>query len=81
MEGFHRRSMVSDKVLRLWARMARGQAIAMLVPQHGAPIEGAAAIADFFDWVESLACGIDRFGPEAYRLPTAQLSAARQRAA
>ena len=50
----------------------------MLVPQHGAPIEGAAAIADFFDWVESLACGIDLFGPEAYRLPIRPLLPARR---
>ncbi len=74
MEGFHRRYMVSNKVLRLWVKMARQLDIAMLVPQHGAPIEGARAIADFFDWAESLACGIDLFGPEQYRLPTAPLS-------
>ncbi|MBS0426791.1 MAG: FprA family A-type flavoprotein [Proteobacteria bacterium] len=81
MEGFHRRYMVSHKVLRLWAQMARRLEISMLVPQHGAPIEGAAAIADFFDWVESLACGIDLFGPEAYRLPTGRLSPARRQPA
>jgi len=71
MEGFHRRYMVSNKILRLWARMARQLDIAMLVPQHGAPIVGAAAISDFFDWVESLACGIDLFDENAYRVPTA----------
>jgi hypothetical protein len=40
MEGFHRRYMVSNKILRLWVRMARQLDIAMLVPQHGAPIKG-----------------------------------------
>ncbi|WP_367847273.1 MBL fold metallo-hydrolase [Rhodoferax sp. WC2427] len=71
MEGFHRRYMVSNKVLRLWARMARQLDIAMLVPQHGAPIEGAAAISDFFDWVEGLQCGIDLFDQSAYQVPQA----------
>jgi flavorubredoxin len=71
MEAFHRRYMVSNKILRLWARMARQLDISMLVPQHGAPIEGAAAIADFFDWVESLMCGIDLFDDRAYQVPTA----------
>jgi flavorubredoxin len=69
MEGFHRRYMVSNKVLRLWARMARQLDISMLVPQHGAPIVGP-AIGEFFDWVETLMCGIDLFDDRAYQLPT-----------
>ena len=73
MEAFHRRYMVSNKILRLWARMARTLDIAMLVPQHGAPIEGPAAISDFFDWVESLMCGIDLFDDRAYQVPTARI--------
>ncbi|MFT4265757.1 MAG: MBL fold metallo-hydrolase [Xenophilus sp.] len=67
MEGFQRRYMVSNKILRLWARMARQLDIAMLVPQHGAPIEGRQAIEDFFDWVESLQCGIDLLDQGHYR--------------
>lgn len=54
MEGFHRRYMVSNKILRLWVKMARQLDISMLVPQHGAPIEGKKAVADFMDWIESL---------------------------
>jgi flavorubredoxin len=73
MEGFHRRYMVSNKILRLWARMARQLDIAMLVPQHGAPIEGRAAIDDFFDWVESLQCGIDLFDQGSYLLPQREI--------
>jgi len=69
MEGFHKRYMVSNKVLRLWARMARQLDISMLVPQHGAPLAGA-AIPQFFDWVESLQCGIDLFGERDYQVPT-----------
>ncbi|MFO1245442.1 MAG: MBL fold metallo-hydrolase [Ramlibacter sp.] len=73
MEGFHRRYMVSNKILRLWARMARQLDISMLVPQHGAPIKGPKAINDFFDWIETLMCGVDLFDDRAYQLPTAQI--------
>lgn len=69
MEGFHRRYMVSNKILRLWVRMARQLPVAMLVPQHGAPIAGAAAIAQFYDWLESLQVGVDLFDERAYQLP------------
>jgi flavorubredoxin len=76
MEGFHRRYMVSNKVLRLWARMARKLDIAMLVPQHGAPLEGP-AIGQFFDWIENLMCGVDLFDDRAYQLPTAVIDPVR----
>lgn len=69
MEGFHRRYMVSNKVLRLWVRMARQLDISMLVPQHGAPILGKPAIEDFFSWIENLMCGVDLFDDRAYQLP------------
>lgn len=73
MEGFHRRYMVSNKILRLWARMARQLDISMLVPQHGAPIMGKQAINDFFEWVENLMCGIDVFDDRAYQIPKGQI--------
>jgi flavorubredoxin len=73
MEGFHRRYMVSNKILRLWVAMARQLDIAMLVPQHGAPIMGKQAINDFFDWIENLKCGIDLFDDRAYQFPTAHI--------
>ena len=60
-------------MLRLWARMARQLDIRMLVPQHGAPIEGPQAIADFFDWTESLMCGVDLFDDRSYQLPSAAI--------
>ena len=69
MLGFHRRYMVSNKVLRLWVRMARKLDISMLVPQHGAPISGAKAIEDFFAWIEGLACGIDLMDERSYQIP------------
>jgi flavorubredoxin len=73
MEGFHRRYMSCNKALRLWAKMARQLEIAMLVPQHGAPIRGAQAISDFFDWIEGLQCGIDLFSQSNYQIPSALL--------
>lgn len=74
MEGFHRRYMVSNKILRLWVRMARQLDISMLVPQHGAPITGP-AIAQFFDWAESLSCGIDLFDDRNYQVPVSRIVA------
>ncbi len=68
MEGFHRRYMVSNKVLRWWADMVSELPIDCIVPQHGAPI-GGAAVAEFRAWVRTLDCGIDRFGPADYRVP------------
>ncbi|WP_243020898.1 MBL fold metallo-hydrolase [Simplicispira sedimenti] len=73
MEAFHRRYMVSNKVLRLWVRMVRQLKISMLVPQHGAPIQGPQAIADFLDWIENLMCGVDLFDDRSYQLPSAAI--------
>lgn len=71
MEAFHRRYMVSNKVMRLWAQMARQLDISMIVPQHGAPIMGKPAITDFINWVEKLECGIDLFNDRMYQIPSA----------
>ena len=68
MEAFHRRYMVSNKVLRLWADMVSGLDIQMMVPQHGAPLAGP-AIQEFIAWVRDLQCGIDLMGPQNYRIP------------
>lgn len=45
----------------------------MLVPQHGAPIQGPQAIADFLDWIENLMCGVDLFDDRSYQLPSAAI--------
>ncbi len=74
MEAFHRRYMVSNKILRLWVRMVRNLDISMLVPQHGAPIVGQRAIQDFFDWIETLMCGVDLFDDRMYQLPSGIIS-------
>lgn len=68
MEAFHRRYMVSNKVLRLWARMVKTLDIQMIVPQHGAPLAGA-AVGEFIEWVQELSCGIDLMTDAHYRVP------------
>lgn len=74
MEPFHRRYMVSNKILRLWTRMVRQLDVQMLVPQHGAPILGKRAIEDFYRWIENLECGIDLFDERNYQIPSAQIN-------
>jgi len=68
MEAFHKRYMVSNKVLKLWVAMVRQLEVSMIVPQHGAPLKGA-AIAQLLDWLDGLACGADLMGPQHYQLP------------
>jgi len=68
MEAFHRRYMVSNKVLRLWADMVSSLQIDMIAPQHGAPLMGA-AVGEFIAWARELRCGIDLMGPADYRVP------------
>jgi flavorubredoxin len=70
MEAFHRRYMVSNKILRYWVAMARTMKIDMLVPQHGSPMRGP-AIPAFFDWLEQLPCGVDLMTEKHYRVPVA----------
>ena len=68
MEAFHRRYIVSNKVLRMWAQMVRPLPIKMIVPQHGAPMTGD-AVGQFIDWAERLDCGIDLMTQRNYALP------------
>ncbi|MFN4265980.1 MAG: MBL fold metallo-hydrolase [Aquabacterium sp.] len=67
MEGFHKRYMVSNKILRLWARMVKKLDIQMIVPQHGRPLVGG-AVNEFIEWVQDLECGIDLMTQEHYSL-------------
>ncbi len=68
MLAFHRRYMVSAKVLRLWAEMVRTLPIRKIVPQHGAPMEGP-AVQQFIDWIQTLSCGIDLVTQKDYAVP------------
>jgi flavorubredoxin len=74
MQGFHRRYIVSNRVCRFWAQMARTLDIEMIVPQHGAPIAGKPAVAAFIDWIEKLDCGIDLMTQDNYRVPSQRLA-------
>ncbi len=75
MAGFHKRYMASNKILRLWVKMARKLDIAMIVPQHGASIVGSKAVKDFLDWIENLPCGVDLFDESNYQVATTPLDA------
>jgi flavorubredoxin len=66
MEGFHRRYMASNRVVRLWVDMVRELDPAMIVPQHGLPFRGEAQRA-LLDWLSQLQCGIDLLRPESFR--------------
>jgi flavorubredoxin len=68
MEPFHRRYMVSNKILRLWAQMVRRLPIEMIVPQHGAPLKGD-AVREFIGWAGELSCGIDLMTERDYAIP------------
>lgn len=69
MEGFHRRYMVSGKVLNLWADMIAPLEIEIIAPQHGAMIVGKENVQRFIQWVRGLACGLDLMAG-VYRLPS-----------
>lgn len=69
MSGFHRRYMISNRVCRLWAAMARSLDIEMIVPQHGARFVGRPMVKRFIDWVEQLECGVDLMTQAQYQVP------------
>ncbi|MDR3352339.1 MAG: MBL fold metallo-hydrolase [Zoogloeaceae bacterium] len=69
MTAFHKRYIVSGKICRLWAHMARQLEIEQIVPQHGRRFVGKQAVTDFIHWVENLECGIDLMTQNNYQLP------------
>lgn len=58
IEGFHKRYMASNSVVKSWCDRVRRLDPQMLVPQHGAIYKGEAMHA-FLDWLSALKCGID----------------------
>jgi flavorubredoxin len=68
MEGFHRRYMVNNEVLRYWAAMVRQLDIEIIAPQHGAIFKGRDMSAQFIDWCENLRCGTDVM-KNVFRIP------------
>ena len=70
MEPFHRRYMVSNKILRFWANMVRQMDIDMIVPQHGQRFVGKAMCKRVIDWIETITCGVDLMTQDNYRAPS-----------
>jgi flavorubredoxin len=68
MEGFHRRYMTSNSVMRAWANMVRPLDIEIIAPQHGAFFAGKEMVSRFIDWCADLECGIDLITP-LFKLP------------
>ena len=69
MQGFHRRYMVSGKILRFWANMVRQLDIQMIVPQHGQRFVGKEMCGKLISWLEGLQCGVDLMTQDNYRVP------------
>ena len=59
MDGFHRRYMASNKVLKKWTDLVSRLDVKMIAPQHGA-IFPEAMVPKFLAWLRDLECGIDR---------------------
>ena len=68
MEGFHKRYIFSNKLLRLWAKMVRQLPIETIAPQHGAMFKGKKMVERFINWVENLSCGLDLM-ENVFKLP------------
>ena len=49
--------------------MVRGLDVEMIVPQHGARIEGKENVNKFLDWFQGLECGVDLMTQESYKVP------------
>ncbi|MFZ8825264.1 MAG: MBL fold metallo-hydrolase [Candidatus Caldipriscus sp.] len=69
MEGFHKKYMASNKVLKFWANMVRQLDIEMIVPQHGAIFKGKEMVERFINWIENLQVGVDLLTQEKFRIP------------
>ncbi len=68
MLAFHQRYMVSNKACRYWVNMVRELDLEWIIPQHGAPYKGKQVIEQFLTWFDNLACGIDLFTQENYKI-------------
>lgn len=63
MEGFHRRYMSSNRMMKAWAAMVRPLEIETIAPQHGAMMRGPEMVERFIGWCEGLECGLDLLAP------------------
>jgi flavorubredoxin len=69
MEGFHKRYMISNKILRFWVHMVRQMDVESIVPQHGRAMRGKKMVNEFLTWLENLPCGVDIMTQDNYRVP------------
>jgi hemerythrin-like domain-containing protein len=67
MLAFHKRYMASGKALKAWVAMARTLDVQTIAPQHGAILEGPELVARFYEWCETLDCGVDLL--QGYSVP------------
>ena len=74
MEGFHKRYMPTQAVVKAWAAMVRQLDIEIIAPQHGALFRGKAMCTRFIDWIESIPCGIDLMAG-SFKIPTNDIGA------
>lgn len=58
IEGFHKRYMASNSIVKKWCERVRKINPDMICPQHGAIYKGA-SVHEFLDWLSQLKCGID----------------------
>ncbi len=68
IEGFHKRYIPTNKVLKAWLKMVRQLDIETIAPQHGAIMKGKDVVNRFLDWLEDLQCGIDIM-EDIYKIP------------
>jgi len=69
MEGFHKRYMIANKILRFWVHMVRQMDVESIVPQHGRAMRGKKVVNEFLNWLENLPCGVDLMSQDNYRVP------------
>ncbi len=58
LEGFHRRYMGSNRLLRAWVETVRRYPVTMIAPQHGA-LFTEENVEIFLSWLDELRCGSD----------------------
>lgn len=59
MEWFHRRFMASQKAIHQWLKKISELEIHIIIPQHGAIIQGKNNVQKLLKWLENLKCGTD----------------------
>lgn len=58
IEGFHKRYMASNAIVRKWCSRVQALHPEMIAPQHGAIYKGE-TVQSFLTWLSQLKCGID----------------------